>query len=72
MGLGTITREDTEVGKWYKDTYVLRNRVVHSGYMPIFNETKNAISHAIELKQHVMKLLRTKVVKYPKINSYFS
>lgn len=70
-GTWDITRQDTEVGKWHVDTYMLRNRIVHTGYRPRFNEVEQAICSAIEVREYIIKLIEIKKVKYKLLNSYF-
>jgi len=70
-GTWDVTRQDTEVGKWHEDTYLLRNRIVHAGYRPQFNEVDQAICSAIELREYIIKLIVIKKGKYQLLNSYF-
>ena len=71
-GVWDITREDCEVYKWYNSTYLLRNKVVHSGYIPNYIEADVAIFQVIELRYYIKKLLDTKNKKYPLISAYFT
>lgn len=61
-----------DVAKWHEHTYKVRNRVVHTGYIPTFTEADNAVFHAVEFKTWVIKQLRKKKKQYPRLNEYFT
>ncbi|MBP1927179.1 hypothetical protein J2Z76_003052 [Sedimentibacter acidaminivorans] len=71
-GSWDITKVDTEVGKWYKNTYLLRNKVTHTGKIPSFKEVDEAIYDAIEFKKFIISRVKLNKKKYPKINEYFA
>ena len=61
----------TIIGKWHEKTYVLRNRIIHAGYMPTFSEADNAIISAYELRNDVVaSILRSG--KYKILKTYFT
>ncbi len=66
-----ITKETTEVGKWYKNTYELRNKAIHAGRIPTFSETDEAVHDAVEFRQFILKRIKANKKKYPKLNEYF-
>lgn len=70
-GTWDTSRIDSAVGKWYSQTYSLRNRVVHGGYIPNQDEAYDAIMGAIELKRYVIELIDKKRNLYPKVGSYY-
>lgn len=66
-----LNKESSKPNLWYEFTYKLRNRIIHSGYMPSFKEADEAVYNAIEFKLWVVKQVRSKKKKYPKISEYF-
>ena len=66
-----ITKENTEVGKWYKNTYQLRNRAIHVGIIPTFSETDKAIYDAIKFREFILDRIKLNKKQYPKLNEYF-
>lgn len=71
-GSWDIAKGDTEVGKWHKNTYLLRNKVIHTGKIPSFKEADEAIYDAIEFKKFIISRVKLNKKKYPKINEYFA
>jgi hypothetical protein len=57
----------TAVGTWYQQTYLLRNRIVHAGYLPSYEEAQAAYVAATDLIDYVVILLRKRKRKYPQI-----
>lgn len=70
-GSWDVTKDTTKVGKWYKNTYKLRNKAIHRGRIPTFQEVNQAISDAIEFRQFVVERINANKKKYPKLNEYF-
>lgn len=70
-GTWDITLEGTPINSWYKNTYILRNKIVHGGYYPTFEETSLAIYAAMEFRKFIFKRLRVNKNKYSKLNTYF-
>lgn len=70
-GNWSINDDNTAVAKWYKKTYTLRNRSIHVGKVPSFNETALAIEAAINFRFFVLKRIEDKQRKYPKLAEYF-
>jgi hypothetical protein len=60
------------VGVWHRDTYILRNKVAHGGYLPSFEETQNALRASIDLRSYVVALIKAKKKKYPTLQPYFA
>lgn len=59
------------IGRWYKDLYSLRNRVVHSGYKPDYEKASKALQLAIEFRRKVIELVYLNEKKYPELVQYF-
>ncbi|MFA6308610.1 MAG: hypothetical protein WC677_02545 [Clostridia bacterium] len=70
-GSWDVTKIDSEIGKWYKNTYELRNRVAHRGRIPNFSEVNSAIYDAIEFRKFVVDRIKANKKKYPKLNEFF-
>ena len=71
-GSWDVTQDITIVGKWYKNTYKLRNKAIHMGRIPTFQEADQAILDAIEFRKFVIRRIKANQQKYPKLNEYFS
>lgn len=71
-GSWDVTKDTTIVGKWYKNTYELRNKATHRGRIPTFQEVDQAIIDAIEFRRFVIERIKSNKKKYPKLNEYFS
>ncbi|MDE1550068.1 hypothetical protein, partial [Jeotgalibaca caeni] len=70
-GNWNIKNETTAVGKWYKNTYLLRNRAIHVGKIPDFSESSEALHDAIEFRQFVLERVVANKRKYPTLRNYF-
>jgi hypothetical protein len=70
-GNWNLGNEGTPVGQWYRDTYLLRNKVVHSGYMPNKNETYNCIGSSLALKKFIIIQLKKQRKRYVEILKFF-
>lgn len=66
------TKEGTKINSWYINTYNIRNKIVHTGYYPNFNEVTLAIDSAMEFSDFIFNQIRKNKTKYPKLNSYFT
>lgn len=71
-GIWDITRKETPIYNWYNDTYKMRNKIIHGGYFPTFNETDIAISAAMEFREYIFKRVRENKRVYSKLNEYFN
>lgn len=69
-GNWNLNNERFPVGKWYKRTYELRNRIVHAGYNPTREETAEALNDAEEFREWLVSRATEKRKKYPKLASY--
>ncbi|MDO6448993.1 hypothetical protein [Oceanobacillus profundus] len=68
-GSWDITNIRKDVGRWYKDCYSLRNKIIHSGYNASFTEADNALDVAFRLRMFVYnRILKSK--KYESISIY--
>ncbi|MBC8587750.1 hypothetical protein [Paratissierella segnis] len=70
-GSWDVTKDATVVGKWYKNTYTLRNKATHRGRIPSFQEVDEAIFGAIEFRKFIVQRIKANKKKYPKLNEYF-
>ena len=59
-GTWDLTKEDIAVNSWYTTTYKMRNKIVHDGYYPSFNETKEAIDKAVEFRKYIFDRIKAK------------
>lgn len=59
-GRWDYTDPATVIGKWYADTYELRNRVVHGGFRPTYPEAGAAVTSAREFRVFVAERLDKK------------
>lgn len=66
------TKEGTKINSWYINTYNIRNKIVHNGYYPNFNEVTLAIDSAMKFSDFIFNQIRKNKTKYPKLNSYFT
>lgn len=58
IGGNWAVNDDTkECGKWWKYTYMMRNKIVHEGELPTFVQTNDAIKYAVEFKEYVIQLV---------------
>ncbi|WP_337814572.1 hypothetical protein [Intestinibacter sp.] len=60
-----------DVGNWYRDTYLKRNRVIHGGFEPSLEEGELAVQRAIQIRSYIINLLKNKSKQYPDIVRYF-
>lgn len=56
------------LGKWYNETYKLRNRAVHAGYLPTQDEAYFAIRSTIDFMSFVKQRIKVNKKKYPLLN----
>jgi hypothetical protein len=64
---------NTIIGQWKRDTYRLRNRIVHAGYQPNHKEADQALDSAKKFRVYIVSLIKKprNRKKYPKIESLF-
>ena len=55
---GDIADKSTAPGRWWQDSYLLRNRVVHEGYAPSREEALNCLAAAREMMAETGKALQ--------------
>ncbi|HZD59849.1 MAG TPA: hypothetical protein VE439_05295 [Anaerolineae bacterium] len=70
-GNWNIYKKNTEVGRWYQSTYLLRNRAVHEGYLPTYTEAYGALIAAEDFRSRILSLIKMEKKKYPKLYAYF-
>ncbi|KRF52549.1 hypothetical protein ASG99_12365 [Bacillus sp. Soil768D1] len=51
------------VGKWWKEAYLLRNKIVHEGYFPSSIETENAMDSVVQLYKYIINLIHEDKIK---------
>jgi hypothetical protein len=56
---GDIADDTTAAGRWWQDSYLLRNRVVHDGYAPSRQEALNCLAAARELMAETGRALQS-------------
>lgn len=59
------------IGKWYLNSYKLRNKIAHAGYSPNYKETQKALASAINFRTYIGNLINEKEDQYPEINKYY-
>ena len=59
-------------GRWYRQTYELRNRVVHGGYFPTVLEARTAITAVQDFRIYVVSLLGQKKKAFPHLAQHFA
>lgn len=69
-GRWNVEDANTQVGQWWADTYLLRNRVTHGGYKPTKGEVSDALVSAHQLRHYVASLLKKNKKKYPNLSHY--
>lgn len=71
-GTWDITRSGTAIQEWYDDTYSMRNKIVHAGYYPTFEETDLSINAAMKFRGFIFYRVRANKTKYARLNEYFT
>ncbi len=69
-GRWDITNELIGIGIWYRDCYLIRNRIIHSGYFPDYKQVSLAIGSAEHIIGKILDLVHLKKKKYPKVFEY--
>jgi len=69
-GYWDLKDKSKPIGQWYAVCYELRNKVVHTGYMPTHSETEMAFIACKNLIQEIIACLKNKQKKYPDIARY--
>lgn len=70
-GNWNLEREDLEIGNWYKNTYQLRNRIVHGSRKVSFQEVQNSWVAANDVIIYIKSLIIKQKNKYPEIYDFF-
>lgn len=67
-----VDNPNTRVGKWWLHTYFCRNKVVHEGYHPSFEECDNALYYATDIMEYILDLIYEpeNINKYPEVEKY--
>jgi hypothetical protein len=69
-GKWDITDDSTELGVWYRDCYMRRNRIIHGGYNPNHNDARLAIGSADNVIGKILDLTSLKKKTYPSVFEY--
>lgn len=59
-----VTNTDKIVGKWYTNSYDLRNKMVHGGYIPELNEVYDSMNCNYEFINYVINLMNKSKFDY--------
>lgn len=70
-GKWSIKEFSHPIGKWYTIAYCIRNRILHSGYKPTFDETQDALDSCTEAVFYCKRLLEKRKKEYPALWSLF-
>lgn len=70
-GSWDVNNAASPLGRWYTNTYQLRNRVVHGGYAPTQHETKTAVEAAGALRNHIIGLIHQVRAEFRDLRNYF-
>lgn len=66
-----LTSASSIVGLWYTNTYELRNRIAHGGYIPDFSEVDKALVYAKDLRKYIINLINNNKKGYQSLKKYF-
>lgn len=69
-GQWNVTNDNTDLGIWYRDCYTMRNRIIHSGYDPNFDEVSLAIGSVDNMISKILERVESKKKKFPKVFKY--
>lgn len=64
-GAWNVTDGESPVGRYWRDLYEVRNRIVHSGLEPSYGQTVSAFSASDGLQAHLIDRLYANARKYP-------
>lgn len=70
-GYWDLKNKSKPIGQWHAVCYELRNKVVHTGYMPTHSETELALIACKNFIQEIIACLKNNQKKYPDIARYF-
>lgn len=62
----------SEIGKWHKYSYLIRNNVVHDGYTPEYLDVKRSLDSNDVFRLWVLTLLKSKKDTFPHTNYLYS
>ncbi|MBX0358952.1 hypothetical protein [Halobacillus sp. Nhm2S1] len=67
-----LEKSNTVISKWWSNTYLMRNNIVHDGYSPNFTETQSALHSGLDIYPYIVDLLSDTEVasKYPNLVEY--
>ncbi len=71
-GRWDVTQKETEIGQWYINTYILRNRIVHGTRKINYNQAKKSWQSTNECIKYIKTLVLDKKNKYPTLSEYFA
>lgn len=59
-----ITKIKKPLHEWYENSYLLRNRIVHGGYMPEMNEVFKSMNASYDFINYVIDLMNKSKYEY--------
>jgi hypothetical protein len=65
-GLWDTTRKGTPVGDYWTHLYLVRNRIVHTGYVPTFADTERAFQAQQVLNDFIVNRIHARWRRYPR------
>lgn len=69
-GRWDVSDESTDLGIWHRDCYSLRNRIIHSGFIPNHEQISLAIGATDHMISSILERTNLKKKKYPKVFEY--
>lgn len=69
-GRWDIKDESTDIGIWHRDCYTLRNRIIHSGFVPNHDQVSLAIGSSDHMISTILDRTNLKKETYPKVFEY--
>ncbi len=66
-----VNKRNTPIGEWYENTYQIRNKAIHKGYIPTFQEADEALNCALDFKKFIVERIKKNTKKFRKLNEYF-
>lgn len=70
-GQWDITNEPSITGQWFKNLYELRNRIIHMGHQPVFQEADIALKAGGNFSVYVFSLINEATEPYSELKKYF-
>lgn len=65
-----LDNQNGPVGRWWQQTYMLRNRIAHTGHIPSAEAAKRALEAAEEFRHWLAERVGKKARKYPRTREF--